>query len=92
MWTVESWGGSRIWNSERILAHRAMDHFLKKNQDYIRGFPGVKITLEGVVASVYLGTLIKIAFDGCRRYRLPLKVWSLFPPVSDSAVWRAKTI
>lgn len=91
MWTVESWEGSRIWISERILAHKAMDHF-KNNQDYIRGFPGVKITLEGVVASVYLGTLIKIVFDGCRRYRLPLKVGSLFPPASDNALWRAKTI
>lgn len=31
-------------NSERILAHKPMDHF-KYNQDSIRGFPEVKIAL-----------------------------------------------
>lgn len=76
---------------EWILAHKPMDHF-KNNQDYIRDFPEVKITLEGVMASVYLGTFIKIVFDGCRRYRLTLKVNSLFPPASDNKLWRTKTI
>lgn len=65
--------------SERILAYKPIDHF-KNNQDYIGDFPEVKITLGGVVASVYLGTYIKIIFDGCRRCRLPLKVKSLFSP------------
>lgn len=77
--------------SERILAHKPMDHF-KNNQDYIRDFPEVKITLERVVASVYLRTFIKIVVDGCRRYRLSLKARSLFPPALDNALWRAKTI
>lgn len=78
-------------SSEKILAHKPMDHF-KNNQDYIRDFPKVKIALGGVVASVYLGTFIKIVFDGCRRYMLPLKVKSLFPPASDNTLWRRKTI
>lgn len=65
--------------SEKILAYKPIDH-LKNNQDFIGDFPEAKITLGGVVTSVYLGTYVKIVFDGCRRYRLPLKVKSLFPP------------